>query len=298
MQMRLQARFANGIPRSARLLSGGLEAGCCVMAGRTEADNSVPVRRALGWLPPLALAALALLRADSHLWSPPPAWLPYATAVGEEGRFVLQDGTHVDLNTGSRIAARFTGAGREIRVTQGEALFTVSNPTPWPLSVRVGEAILRARDARFMVRMRAAGQTEVLVITGRISIDAGDVSTQVDAGQLISLKSNYVLGRVLLSAAALNRRTAWVDGWLWFVESPLPEAIAEFNRYHDRRLVLVDPALARVRIGGRFRSSDLASFIATLEHSFGVRAATAVVHGTDTVIYLSERCRYARQHCN
>ena len=96
----------------------------------------------------------------------------------------------------------------------------------------------------------------------------------------------------------MSRRTAWVDGWLWFAAVPLPEAIAEFNRYHGQRLVLVDPALARIRIGGRFRSSDLASFIATLEHSFGVRAVSTVVHGTDTAVFLTERCRRAQQHCN
>jgi hypothetical protein len=62
-----------------------------------------------------------------------------------------------------------------------------------------------------------------------------------------------------------------MDGWIWFSKDPLPEAVAEFNRYHREQLVLVDPALARLEIGGRFRSTDLDSFIATLEHSFDVR---------------------------
>jgi len=92
------------------------------------------------------------------------------------------------------------------------------------------------------------------------------------AGEQISLNPMSELSVTELTAAALKRSTAWTDGWIWFAQAPLPEAIAEFNRYHRRRLVLVDPELASLEIGGRFRSTDLDSFIATLEHSFHVRA--------------------------
>jgi len=63
--------------------------------------------------------------------------------------------------------------------------------------------------------------------------------------------------------------------------------------------VLVDPALASLEIGGRFRSTDLESFITTLEHSFNVQTIPAVVHGADVeTIYLTGRCARARQQCN
>jgi len=121
----------------------------------------------------------------------------------------------------------------------------------------------------------------------------------VCAGESISLQSNAVYAREKLSPAVLKRRTAWADGWPWFSTEPLPEAVAEFNSYHDQQLVLVDPRLASLEIGGRFRSNDLDSFIATLEHSFDVRATASADHGTGSaIIYLSERCLRAQQQCN
>jgi ferric-dicitrate binding protein FerR (iron transport regulator) len=60
----------------------------------------------------------------------------------------------------------------------------------------------------------------------------------------------------------------------------------------------VDSDLATVKIGGRFRSTDLDSFIAALEHSLGVRALSSVRGRGATSIYLTGRCRRALQQCN
>jgi transmembrane sensor len=165
--------------------------------------------------------------------------------------------------------------------------------------------------------LRDDEETEVLVIEGRIAIEGGRGATvahvqrsqaiprpgatpfvlTVSAGESIGINSTTVISRAKLSPAALKRRTAWMDGWIWFSKDPLPEAVAEFNRYHREQLVLVDPALARLEIGGRFRTTDLDSFIATLEHSFAVRTVSSAVRGTGATVYLTS-CRRARQQCN
>lgn len=139
----------------------------------------------------------------------------------------------------------------------------------------------------------------MLVIDGRVGIERAGEAVIASAGEFIFLKPNAVAERAKLSVAGLKRQTAWTDGWLWFSQAPLPEAVAEFNRYHRQQLVLVDPALASLEIGGRFRSSDLASFIATLEHSFDVQAVSSAVGRTRAAtIYLTKRCARAQQQCN
>jgi transmembrane sensor len=264
----------------------------------------------------LVLAAISLLRVDSDQWVPHtnPVWTLYATSVGRIEKFVLQDGTRVDLNTGSEIKARFTGGRREIVLTHGEALFTVVHRPSWPFSVRAGSATIHGVGTTFSVRLREDDQEDVLVIDGRIAIEgrepaalakvrrsqgAAPFAFVVSAGESIAMNSRALLARAQLPPATLKRRTAWTDGWILFFQSPLPEAVAEFNRYHRERLVLVDPALARLEIGGRFRSTDLDSFIATLQHSFDVRAQSSVVPGTKAVtIYLTGSCWRAQQQCN
>jgi transmembrane sensor len=278
-------------------------------------------RRGIRRLEVLILAVIAILRVDSDQWvpHPHPVWTLHATNVGGIQRVILQDGSQVDLNTGSEIKVRFTGGQREVVLTHGEALFTVVHHPGWPFSVRAGGATIRAVGTKFSVRLREDSETEVLVIEGRIAIDGGGGAAvthlqrsqgirrpgvspfvlTVSAGESIGINSTTVLSRAKLSPAALKRRTAWTDGWIWFSKDPLPEAVAEFNRYHREQLVLVDPALAGLEIGGRFRSTDLDSFIATLEHSFDVRAVSSAVRGTGAgTIYLTGSCWRAQQQCN
>jgi transmembrane sensor len=264
----------------------------------------------------LVLAIISIARVDSDQWvpQPNPVWTLYATNVGGIQSVVLQDGTRVDLNTGSAIKARFTGGQRQIVLIHGEALFTVVHCTSWPFSVSAGGATIHSVGTKFSVRLRGADEVDALVIQGRIAIEGGGQTVVanvprsqaappfaliVSAGESIAMNSTTVLARATLSPDTLKRRTAWTDGWISFFKDPLPEAAAEFNRYHRERLVLVDPALASLEIGGRFRSTDLDSFIATLEHSFDVRAMSPVVRGTGaTTIYLTGTCLRAEQQCN
>jgi transmembrane sensor len=274
--------------------------------GRTE------IRR----LEIFVLAAISIMRVDSAQWvrHPDPVWKLYATNVGGMQSFILQDGSRVDLNTESAIKARFTGGQREIVLTHGEALFRVVHRTNWPFSVRAGGNTINAVGTKFSVRLREGDETDVLVSEGRIGIErpagapaANIPSSQgitsfpliVSAGESIAMNSTTVLARATLSPATLKRRTAWTDGWIWFFKEPLPGAVAEFNRYHREHLVLVDPALASLEIGGRFRSTDLDSFIAALEHSFEIRAVSSPVGGTGSpTIYLNGTCVRAQQQCN
>jgi transmembrane sensor len=243
-----------------------------------------------------------------------PAWADYRTRVGQTARLTLQDGSSLDLNTNSRVEVRFSAGRREAVLVRGEAIFNVIRHPDWPFAVTAGAATIRAVDTKLSVRLRENDATDVLVMAGGVGIDLsrarrlirvaytrqdGPYNVTAFAGELISMNSTTGISRVELTPTALQHRTAWTDGWLWFTQESLPEAVAEFNRYHRQRLVLVDPALASLEIGGRFRSTDLDSFIATLEHSFNVRRVPSAVHEADVdTVYLTGRCERARQQCN
>ena len=84
-------------------------------------------RKGIRRLEILFLMVISILRVDSAQWvpHPSPVWTLYATNVGGMQRVILQDGTRVDLNTGSEIKVLITGGQREVVLTHGEALFTV-----------------------------------------------------------------------------------------------------------------------------------------------------------------------------
>ena len=259
-----------------------------------------------------AVAALALpyVERKNPLTDTASADAIQSAAIGEVRHLELQGGSHVDLNTGSQIHTRVESGGRVVVLTRGEARFRVASRDRVAFFVLAGNASMQSADADFSVRLLDSSQLDVLVASGRVDISVAaapaagfrllpPVTVTASAGEAILLRSGAVSARQKLSPAAVQRRTAWTDGWIWFAAEPLPQAIAEFNRYHEQQLVLVDPRLASLEIGGRFRSTDLRSFIATLEHSFDVRTAVAGVPGARAeTIYLTERCSRALQQCN
>jgi transmembrane sensor len=57
-------------------------------------------------------------------------------------------------------------------------------------------------------------------------------------------------------AADVTLVTAWTQRKIAFQGATLRDAVAEFNRYNTRRLVVADPTLMNTRISGVFSSSD------------------------------------------
>jgi transmembrane sensor len=93
----------------------------------------------------------------------------------------------------------------------------------------------------------------------------------VDAGQ-IAIAGLAQVNVESLGQEEIARRLAWHQGMLLFNGQSLTEVAAEFNRYNGRKLVVADPAVGRIRIGGYFRATDLDNFVRVLEGRFGIVA--------------------------
>jgi transmembrane sensor len=65
---------------------------------------------------------------------------------------------------------------------------------------------------------------------------------------------------------------SWRTGYLIFRDMALADAIAEFNRYTVRKIVIDDPTVAAIRVSGKFRSTQFEAFVRLLEEGFPVRA--------------------------
>jgi transmembrane sensor len=76
-------------------------------------------------------------------------------------------------------------------------------------------------------------------------------------GQRLTLRGD---APPVVDAPSIDKVTAWQRGQLIFEDTPLSEAAAEFNRYATSHIELGSPDLADIRVGGTFRSGDVASF--------------------------------------
>ena len=143
-------------------------------------------------------------------------------------------------------------------LTRGEALFTVAPEEGRPFTVSVAGTVVRALGTSFTVRQAESGGIEIIVSRGRVSVTprASALHLLLTEGDdaRIDATGTAAIGR--LGTTDIDHRLAWTRGQIWFNEAALTEAIAEFNRYNNRKFVLADPQLATLRVGGSFAATD------------------------------------------
>ena len=88
-----------------------------------------------------------------------------------------------------------------------------------------------------------------------------------------------------LAEAELARKLAWRRGALIFDGQTLEEAIAEVSRYTAADLVIADPSIAGMRVGGHYKTDDIEALLAALSAGFDIRVEKL----SDGVIRLSAR---------
>jgi transmembrane sensor len=201
----------------------------------------------------------------------------YTTSLGGFRQIGLPDGSVVQLNTDSELAVRLRSRERDLILVRGEATFEVAPDKSRPFIVVAGSTAVRAVGTVFNVQ-KADGTVEVLVTKGVVAVGpprgmAADrfEPALVDAGQIAIAASSQVRVQSL-DQEEIARRLAWHQGMLLFNGQSLADVAAEFNRYNERKLVVADPAVGRIRIGGYFRATDLDSFVRVLEERFGIVA--------------------------
>ena len=83
----------------------------------------------------------------------------------------------------------------------------------------------------------------------------------------------------------IARTLAWQAPLLRLGGSTLAELVLEFQRRSGQRVILADPALASLRVGGRFRADDLAGFT----HLLATTLDLEVEHTADDTLVLRKK---------
>lgn len=198
----------------------------------------------------------------------------FTTEVGDLRTVQTSDGSQLTLSSNSRINIAFSHARRGLELTRGEAIFDVSKDPNRPFIVQAGTYRVVAVGTRFSVRWTNSDALRVVVTEGRVRLEPGDglapATLLLPGAVAVTNRGSVRVQQISLEAA--KDLLQWRNGFLRFHDTPLAEAAAEFNRYNTRQLVIADPAVDAIRIGGNFRYSDTDAFVNVLEQVFAVRA--------------------------
>jgi transmembrane sensor len=264
-----------------------------------------------GWgplLPHAAAAAIAFALVGGgwmgwdHWRRMPTFEQTFATARGQQLTAILPDanaatrtsGSRLQLDTATRVAVRLYRDRREVRLSDGQAMFSVEPDAERPFHVWAGALRITVLGTRFSVRHTpsglGAGQTIVSVEEGRVRVakarvaggdegegarDSGVIapdgvpSMELGAGQSVVADGTGHLGPV--TTVPVANIAPWRDGRISFDQTPLAQAIAEFERYGRTGLVVHDPSVAALPVGGSYSLTHWQRFAETLPQVLPVR---------------------------
>lgn len=193
------------------------------------------------------------------------------TGVGERRTIRLAGGARVDLNTDSRVFWR-TGTDRVTLWLERGEIAVNAGAGGDAVYVRGGGIECRLTPGRYNARLDDE-RLELTTLDG-LAESRKPRPIRLKRGERLILENGVALTGEA-PGPALARATAWPQGEIVFEDAPLSEAVAEYNRYLEQKLTIADPEIGRLRIGGRFTSSDASDFLAALEAVLPVRARSS-----------------------
>lgn len=208
----------------------------------------------------------------------------FETSVGERSTITLADSSTITINTNSHVEVTFSATERLLRLTRGQAFFSVEKDVVRPFVVEAGGHRVVALGTEFDVRIGTEDGVEVTLIEGRVtvataSLPSGGADPGANINQPIALDAGErLIVRVNEAAEVVStdtiEETSWRDGKLVFRARPLASVVQEMNRYSLQRLVLADdPRVQDLKVSGVFNSGGrAASFVRALETLYPLEA--------------------------
>lgn len=159
---------------------------------------------------------------------------------GETMEYTLSDGTHVILNSESRlvIPSDFNEENRVIEMN-GEGFFDVKSNPKKPFIIKSGNTQVKVLGTSFNVKTYAEDDiVGVTVSTGNVLVNVSDQDLQLRVTPNEHLLVNKINGSVNKQTFEENNYIKWMDGALFFDKEPIREVIKTINRKYERQVVL------------------------------------------------------------
>lgn len=229
---------------------------------------------------------LATLPTSQHATTQPADVAYYETASGGLSRVTLSHGSILTINTASRVEVRMTEHERQLILETGEINIDVAHDASRPLQVFVRGRIFEALGTQFNIRIDDSQHIELLVTEGKVRIGLAPKAvlhqqpdTGINTGAqdiVIAQGQRAIISESLqqvdsLVSEDIEVQLSWQQGNLIFRGEPLSEAVKEVGRYTSVDFVILDEESRAIQIAGRFKSGDIAGFLASLEANFNIQ---------------------------
>ncbi len=202
----------------------------------------------------------------------------FTTTNGEHIEITLADGSRVWLGPKSNLLVGFTKERRAIRLTTGEAFFSVKKDRSRPFVVQSKGGDITAVGTAFNVRA-VADHVTVSVSEGVVTVASNSQLTasrtdavRVVSGQQITFTAQESIQPLAISQSLTpGERARWRDGVLVYRNEPLRDVVMDVARYADKELELSGAAIGDLRYSGVVYEDAVDEWVSALPESFPVK---------------------------
>lgn len=231
----------------------------------------------------------------------------YATGLAENRLIPFLDATQLRMDALTDLLIKESTDRRTVYLTEGQIQASVQHGKSKPLDVVVHGILLRDLGTEFDVAAHGDVVT-VSVTSGKIQVielhSDGSQANPIDIkgknasrspaylvpGDLARLETRdqtVLITRVGNNLDEARNRTSWIEGRLKTSGQRLDEVLWEMNSRNKVHLLIGDPAVAQMSIGGNYDLMRVDDFLQTT-HLLGIEVVPVTVpgeEGTPTYIF-------------
>lgn len=227
-------------------------------------------RRPMALAASFAAAIMVFTLVAAHFHSRKPDGQEIASAVGEQKRIRLADGSNILLDSATTVRVAYSDEERDIELVRGQAKFDVAHDARRPFHVRMGERDVVAVGTSFNI-LREGSTLQVSLLEGKVLISRLEQQDSLrrylgseDRVPLLTLSpgQQYEERRgAEPSLRAFDKFTvsSWEQGMIVFDNALLSDAAATVNRHSPKKLIVKEPLGSR-RISGVYRAGNALVF--------------------------------------
>lgn len=217
----------------------------------------LPQRTPSRWRPALAVAAALVCALLTRTIDVPRALYHSQVAAHAKGMRTLHlpDGSTLYVNANTRLRIDFNAHQRLVHLKQGQLYIEVAADKERPLFVQAGEASVRVVGTGFDVR-RSKQQLVVSVAHGQVAFDPAPTAPATLLGARQQARWNYARGTLQQQTLATDEVADWRSGHLSFRNRDLASLIDELSLYRPQAPLLVDNAVAQLKVSGNLDVND------------------------------------------
>ncbi|MBB3860871.1 transmembrane sensor [Novosphingobium hassiacum] len=214
--------------------------------------------------------------------SGPEARVQQALLVGPAGTIrtvQLVDGSRVTLDASARVAVNIEQDARNFTIEAGRARFALA-PDSRPFKVTAAGGLITGVQAEIDFAVVDADVVAVTLWNGearaaprKARLQSASLVVPLRAGRPAWFRAADFARQSRQTADGANAVRDWPDGWADYRAVWLGHLAAVVNSYgNGPKLVIDDPAVARLQVAGRFRVTDAVAVTARLEEVFDLSA--------------------------